>query len=703
MENACKLEANSTLTAALELARRGFKIFPAKARDKKPAIAGWQKAATVDEDQITQWFSQDDLNIGVKTGRETSLLVVDIDPKNGGDTNWNQLCADLDIGDVPTLTCRTGGGGRHLYYALPEGLDGRVKGPAPFLGYGGVDIRADGNLVIGPGSVHANGNRYEFVDPTISLAPVPRPILDHLIPRRGKLDTTGAPGSSIPEGGRNDTLHREATRLRLHGLAQDEVLAAISQMNEGRCRPPLSDDEVDRLVKSAFTWTPTVIPKTHIEAAENFANLIRGQAVWVPEEKAWRVFNGRVWEKDITGDVERRIKGWAKLLIEHAESVPGGLGAELTKLARRLGQAQNITAITNLTKSEDGIAVPRANFDQHPDLVSTSNCVLRFLPSGNLEVREHRPDDLLTKNLDVEYDPNATAPVWHRFLERTFDNDASMIAFVKRAAGYSMLGEVREQTFFVGYGVGRNGKNSFIDAIAHVLGPYGRTVASGSFLKGKTGIRSDIAGLAGVRFAYTSELPEGQAFDAALLKSLTGDAKISARFLYGNEFEFAPTAKHWFVTNHLPDADADDFGLWRRLVPIPFTIVIPDEETDALLPEKLRAEAPGILRWLVEGAADWFKTGKLAPPTSITDARHSYRQDVDVLGSFLYEECQQGDSLQVGASDLFQRFRFWATSNGHPYWSIRRFKESLQRKQFRQRKTNKGQVWVGLHWKPRSC
>jgi putative DNA primase/helicase len=168
-----------------------------------------------------------------------------------------------------------------------------------------------------------------------------------------------------------------------------------------------------------------------------------------------------------------------------------------------------------------------------------------------VEFRQHRSEDLLTKSLDVEYHVDAEAPVWLRFLERTFDNDGEMIAFVKRAAGYTMLGDVREQVFFVGYGVGRNGKNSFVDAIAHVLGPYARTVASASFLKGKTGIRSDIAGLAGVRFAYTSEFPEGQAFDAALLKSLTGDAKISARFLYGNEFEFPPSAKHWFVTNLL--------------------------------------------------------------------------------------------------------------------------------------------------------
>lgn len=231
------------------------------------------------------------------------------------------------------------------------------------------------------------------------------------------------------------------------------------------------------------------------------------------------------------------------------------------------------------------------------------------------------------------------------------------------------------------------------------MGAYARTVASGSFLKGKSGIRSDIASLAGVRFAYTSEIPEGQSFDAALLKSLTGDAKISARFLFGNEFEFSPTAKHWFVTNYLPEADAEDYGLWRRLIPIPFKIVIPDEETDPLLLDKLRAEAPGILRWLVEGAQDWLKSG-IVPPASIRDARQSYRQDVDVLGAFLTEECKQADELQVGASELFQHFRFWTRSQGHPDWSMRKFKENLLRKHFRQRKTNKGQVWHGLRWEP---
>ncbi|WGS18966.1 MULTISPECIES: phage/plasmid primase, P4 family [unclassified Bradyrhizobium] len=700
MHDLCSVETNSTLTAALDLIRRGFKIFPARARDKVPALSGWQEHATTNEDQIREWFSRDGYNIGVKTGRDTGLLVVDIDPKNGGDESWEQLKADLGIADILTLTCRTGGGGRHLYFALPSGLPHRVKGPAPFMGYAGVDIRADGNLVIGPGSVHSNGGRYEFVDPAIPIATVPDVILQNLVPSPGKSVSGAAAGASIPEGSRNTNLHREATRLRLHGLAQDEVLAAINQMNQGRCRPPLPDGEVERLVKSAFDWVPTVIPTTHIEAAEHFGKLIRGYASWVPEEKTWRVFDGRVWQKDITGDVERRIKGWVKLLIEHAEALPDlDLRKSLSKVARRLGQGRDIAAVLNLTKSEPEISWSRTSFDQHADLISVSNGVLRFAASGEIEFRQHRPEDLLTKNLDVEFNAAAEAPTWHRFLTRTFDNDAEMIAFVKRAAGYSMLGEVREQIFFIGYGIGRNGKNTFIDAIAHVLGAYARTVASGSFLKGKSGIRSDIASLAGVRFAYTSEIPEGQSFDAALLKSLTGDAKISARFLFGNEFEFSPTAKHWFVTNYLPEADAEDYGLWRRLIPIPFKIVIPDEETDPLLLDKLRAEAPGILRWLVEGAQDWLKSG-IVPPASIRDARQSYRQDVDVLGAFLTEECKQADELQVGASELFQHFRFWTRSQGHPDWSMRKFKENLLRKHFRQRKTNKGQVWHGLRWEP---
>src|SRR5882672_3540705 len=102
MHDLCSLETNFTLTAALDLARRGLKIFPAVARDKRPAFPGWQEQATTNEDQIREWFSRNGYNIGVKTGRDTSLLVVDIDPKNGGDESWDQLKADLGIADIPT-------------------------------------------------------------------------------------------------------------------------------------------------------------------------------------------------------------------------------------------------------------------------------------------------------------------------------------------------------------------------------------------------------------------------------------------------------------------------------------------------------------------------------------------------------------------------------------------------------------------------
>src|SRR6266702_8544099 len=135
MHDICSLETNSTLTAAMDLARRGFKVFPAVARNKVPALPGWQGHATTNENQIREWFSRGGYNIGVKTGRDTGLLVVDIDPKNGGDQSWDQLKADLGIADVPTLTCLTGGGGRHFYFALPNGLADRIKGPAPFMGY----------------------------------------------------------------------------------------------------------------------------------------------------------------------------------------------------------------------------------------------------------------------------------------------------------------------------------------------------------------------------------------------------------------------------------------------------------------------------------------------------------------------------------------------------------------------------------------
>ena len=255
----------------------------------------------------------------------------------------------------------------------------------------------------------------------------------------------------------------------------------------------------------------------------------------------------------------------------------------------------------------------------------------------------HSPAYRMTKIAGAAYSPEAEASVWHAHLERIFEGDTEIIAFLQRLYGYILTGYSREQVFVVFYGEGANGKSDTVFGMAKALGSgepssYHKATAITTFTPHRSDyIRNSLAALAGSRFVTTSENRINQTLDEGLIKEITGGEDITARFLHREDFSFSPQFLLLISTNHKPKVEAPDYAFKRRVLLVPFNVTLPESEWDRRHIEKLAAELDGILTWGVEGAVDYLAHG-LCVPGKVRAATEAYREEMDPLHAFK-EEC----------------------------------------------------------------
>ena len=303
---------------------------------------------------------------------------------------------------------------------------------------------------------------------------------------------------------------------------------------------------------------------------------------------------------------------------------------------------------------------------------------------------------LFRSQSNVEYSENIDCPIWDNFLNQVFDNDQSLIDYIQKAVGYSATGSTSEQVMFILFGGGRNGKSVFINTIAHILGTYSKTMGAGSIMvkANNNAANSDIARLEGARMVISSEPNEGVRLDEGLVKQLTGGDTVTARYLYGKEFEFNPQFKLWLATNHKPIIRGTDDGIWRRLMMVPFQVQIPAEKVDKKLESKLMSEAVGILNWIVDGAIKWQKEG-LNPPASVLKASKEYRDEMDVITMFVSDCCEVGPDKKIPAGEIFKKYQQWAKDNSEYSMSKQKFGKEMRNK-FEYKKGKQGRFYKGL-------
>jgi putative DNA primase/helicase len=412
----------------------------------------------------------------------------------------------------------------------------------------------------------------------------------------------------------------------------------------------------------------------------------------------WIVWNDQRWEPDTSGAITRMfisvMRQTARQAADHPEPT---IGAAIAKHALKSNNKGPVEAGIVLAKSLAGISISVNDLDADPWLVGT--------PGGVIDLREGKPitprrDMLITKSIGTKFDPDATCPIWERFLQTVTDGDQDLIDYLQSAVGYTLAGVVKEQCLFFLHGSGQNGKGVFSETIKHLGGDYAQTAPESLFVKDRNqSIPNDIARLAGCRLVIAAELEEGAAFAESRIKSLTGGDSITARFLHREFFDFPPTHKFWISGNHKPTVKGTDLGIWRRIRLLPFTVRIPDDQKDPNLGDKLLGELPGILNWALAGCLRWQREG-LRTPRCVDQATADYRSEEDIIGQFLDDKTTVTPTARVLQTDLFGSYRAWATISGfmHPL-AAKSFNRKIAERDIRAVKTRGVRFWQGISLK----
>ena len=436
--------------------------------------------------------------------------------------------------------------------------------------------------------------------------------------------------------------------------------------------------------------------RTDLGNAERFVDAHRDHVLWCPARKSFLCWDGKRYAWDERGEAVKLAHETARGIFHEAAYTDNE--DEQKKIAGFAAVSQNTTRIrAMLTEAKPYLAVGMDELDRDPWLVNCQNGTLD-LRTGRL--KGHDPTDRITKIVPVEYAPEASCPRFLRFLKETLVDDA-VIKFVKRYSGYTLTGITRERLLAILYGFGENGKTTLAELLRDVMGDYATNTDTETLLmKRYQGVGNDVAALKGARFVSAAEVEQGRRLAESKVKQLTGRDTVTARYLFGEPFNFTPEFKLWLSTNNKPVIQGTDDAIWDRLRLIPFTQRFDGDRQDPKLPEKLRGEMAGVLAWMVEGCLEWQEHG-LGEPDSVRTATDQYRAEMDTLAAFLDEECVIASDSRVLAERLYQSYAMWCDNSGERKEPKKAFVARLEERGFvRRRETrgvNKGRyIWLGI-------
>lgn len=404
---------------------------------------------------------------------------------------------------------------------------------------------------------------------------------------------------------------------------------------------------------------------------------------YVAEWGRWYRHNGKVWVPDKTLSAFDDAR---KICREAA-------GECNSKKAAALASAKTVAAVSMLARADRRLAATADQWDTDPWLLNTPSSVID-LRSG--KSRPHCATDHLSKITAIAPNPTCQIVQWLSFLDRITGGDTELIAYLQRMAGYALTGLTTEHAFFFLYGTGTNGKSTFLDALVACAGNYHRTAQIDIFIDSRTERHpTDLAALHGARVVTATETEEGRRWAESKIKVLTGGDKISARFMRQDFFEFTPQFKLIIAGNHKPSLRSVDEAIRRRFHLVPFAVTIPKAERDLQLSEKLKAELPGILQWMIEGCLKWQRA-KLSPPNAVTTATDKYLSAEDSIGEWINEFCNQDASAWESTASLFASWKGWAERAGEHPGTQKRFTTLLEGRGFEYHRKTHGRGFSGL-------
>jgi len=484
-------------------------------------------------------------------------------------------------------------------------------------------------------------------------------------------------------------MENPAPPLEDHGNDGPETGSSAPEDFSGGAGAAGSDGDLDM----ACAW----LPRTDLGNAQRFVRRHGEKFLFVPEW-GWLAWDGKRWNTEeadailaravhqTVKDIEREASAFADsphdTLLDEKRDIWTSDKLRGWCLASQ-GNA-HISCIARLAQAY--LTATPDQFDADPMAMNVDNGTLRFAKTEDgdyITFHPHHRGDRMTKLAPVTYDPAAASPVYDKFLDRV-QPDAAMRRHLHAWGGVSLTALPLARLAFW-YGTGRNGKSTLIDCWANVMGGYSQTIPIESFLDQGRSRRGgeaspDIASLPGIRCLRTSEPERGAKLAESMVKLVTGGEMLRARHLNKDFFEFRPGFKLTMQGNYKPIIGGTDEGIWARVFMVPWGVMIPEAERDARLPEKLRAEASGILNRLLDGLRDYLDNG-LSPPDAVLAATAEYRDDSDPMGRFL-NECTvrrpEAENVRVGGQEIYRLYVAWAKASGEKPWSPKAFSRGLQ-------------------------
>lgn len=455
--------------------------------------------------------------------------------------------------------------------------------------------------------------------------------------------------------------------------------------------PVLKQPEAPRL---RAVPVPSGMHRGHLGMAERF---IREHADELRHVHGigWHHWDGARWLRDEERvDIEAAIATAKRALRDVINMEKSKERDALYADVRKAESASGVEGMLKLAGSMRPISAPARGLDADPYLFNT--------PSGTVDlhegtITENRRDDLITKVAggSIGEDPSEE---WEAFLKRILP-DEDVRGFVQRLFGYAMLGKQTEHVMPIFTGTGANGKGTLRDALMSAFGDYAIEVDPALLMESKHERHGAFKmRLRGARLAFCSETEKGRKFAEATMKRLVGGDPIEANYMHKNPITFDPSHTLVMLTNHLPAVSGDDPAVWRRILVVPFDVVIPEAERDGNLPERLKLATSAVLAWAYEGWLQYQQQG-LNPPEAVRARTEQYRTDSDTLGRFLADRTIPGSHGYVRARELFQAWSNWCHDNGikaEEIGSEVAFAASMKARGFEKTDRKIGRVWLGL-------
>jgi putative DNA primase/helicase len=432
---------------------------------------------------------------------------------------------------------------------------------------------------------------------------------------------------------------------------------------------------------------------TDLGNAERLRDDFKGEIKYCYKFGKWYVWNTQFWEMDEGALIPSLAKkAVRKMLIEAADLDDLKERRRLTTHSLNSENNSRINAMISLTQSE--VPIKEEQLNTHKYKINVDNGTLD-LKTGQL--LPFNKEDYITKMANVEYDPNATCPLFIEFLNLIFNNNQNIINFIQKEAGISLTGDCGEQIINILWGNGNNGKTTLMNLFSKILvmGHYADNIPAESLMvnKYKDDKHNDLAKLPGIRFLTVSEGEEEGCLNESLIKQMTGGDPITCRFLFHELFTYTPEFKIWYYTNHKPDIKGIDEGIWRRIMMIPFTVNVVEQLKKQGKPRipnyenyLFNHEANGIFNWMVQGWTTYQKEG-LNPPTEVESAIKDYKTAMDSLQRWGDECCEKwepgNDGIRESFSNISNSYNQWAAQNGEQTLKAKALAKRLDDKGFR--------------------